>query len=283
VTKTESQGVLIGVSLLALVVLADYLTGTEISFSIFYVAPIARVAWLAGRRWGVGFAAVSALLWYAADRAGGVDASYFLIPVWNAFARMGLFVLTVEAAVRLRTSLDRERRLARIDPLTGLANWRVFQEVAVQELERGRRYRHVVSLAYIDVDNFKWVNDNRGHDRGDVLLGALGQLLRTKLRRTDLAARLGGDEFAVLKPETGAKAATLALEKVRGDLKQMSKRESLPISLSIGIVEFERFSGDVSAMLKAADEVMYRVKSQGKDAVQTLVLRDDKSATASAT
>jgi diguanylate cyclase (GGDEF)-like protein len=279
VTTTEIKGVIRGVALILLVALADYLTGSEISFSIFYIAPIARVAWLAGRRWGVVFAILSSLLWYAADRAAGLQASHFLIPVWNAFARMGLFLMTVEAAVRLRSSLDRERSLARVDPLTGLANARVFRESVERELARSKRYRHVVSLAYIDVDNFKWVNDNRGHQGGDNLLTQLGELLRGKLRGTDTVARLGGDEFAVLMPETKADTATLALEKVRASLRLLAKQEALPVTLSIGVVEFERFPGDADAMLHAADELMYRAKSTGKDAIQARVFRDSASIT----
>lgn len=275
-TGPEIKGVSRGAVLILLVVLADYLTGTEISFSIFYVAPIARVAWLAGRRWGMLFAALAALLWFAADRADGTTTSHFLIPVWNAFARMGLFVMTVEAAVRLRGALDRERSMARIDPLTGLPNGRVFRELALKELERARRYEHVVSLAYIDVDNFKWVNDNRGHQGGDQLLAALGELLRGKLRRTDVVARLGGDEFAVLMPETGAQAAKLALQKVRDGVRQLAERDGLPISLSIGVVEFARFGLDVEGMLHVADELMYRAKGEGKDAVHTHVFGVDE-------
>jgi diguanylate cyclase (GGDEF)-like protein len=274
VTRPEIKGVVRGAVLILLVVLADYFTGAEISFSIFYIAPIARVAWLAGRRWGVLFAAVAALLWYTADRAAGHDTSHFLIPVWNAFARMGLFLLTVEAAVRLRLSLDRERAHARVDPLTGLANGRVFREQIAQEVARAQRYGHALALAYLDVDNFKWVNDNRGHQRGDTLLGELGELLRVKLRRTDTAARLGGDEFAVLMPETGAEAARLALEKVRSGLKQLAERDAMPVSLSIGVVEFARFSQGADAMLHVADELMYRAKSGGKDTIQATVFRE---------
>lgn len=276
-TKKEQKGVALGVVLIFIVVLLDYLTGTEISFSIFYIAPIARVAWLAGRRWGVIFAGVAALLWYLADQAAGHEASHFLIPVWNGFVRMGLFLVTVEAAVRLHASLDRERALARIDPLTGLVNGRVFREVVAHELERAARYGHVVSIAYIDVDNFKWVNDNCGHQRGDALLGDLGPLLRSKLRRADTVARLGGDEFAVLMPETGAEAASVALEKVREALKRLAEREGLPVTLSVGVVEFARFPRDVDAVLHVADELMYRAKSEGKDRIHVLVHRGSQA------
>lgn len=264
----KPRGILTGVLLLAVVVALDHLTGIEISFSIFYVAPIARVAWLAGRRWGVFFALLGATLWFAADQIGGHVTSHPLIPVWNAFARMVLFLVTVEAVTRLHASLQRERELARLDPLTRLPNARSFREFAESELRRAKRYGRSFSVAYIDVDNFKWVNDQLGHKAGDRVLERVASLLRKELRHNDYVARLGGDEFAVLMPETPLPNARIALDKILQASRNLAKEEGWPISFSIGVVGYETPPETVDDMVRAADELMYEVKRGGKDGVR---------------
>ncbi|HTC77354.1 MAG TPA: diguanylate cyclase, partial [Terriglobales bacterium] len=107
---------------------------------------------------------------------------------------------------QLAAALAAEKELSRSDPLTGLPNRRAFYEVALAEADRARRYRHPLSLAYLDVDNFKQVNDDYGHDAGDELLVRVAEVLRRNLRNNDIVARLGGDEFAMLLPETPASA-----------------------------------------------------------------------------
>lgn len=271
--RTEQErgsfGVLASLLAIAIVVALDYLTGIEISFAIFYVAPIAYVTWHAGRRFGIGFALMSAAAWYTVDRMGGNTATHFLIPVWNAIARMGLFLLTVEAMARLRASLFEARRLARSDPVTSLPNGRAFREVVTLELDRVRRYPAAFSVAYVDVDNFKGVNDTLGHDSGDRLLAEVGRTLRTNLRASDTPARLGGDEFAILMPHTALDAARATIGKLETQLAATTKRHGWPVSFSIGLACFETPPGDVDELLRSADRLMYEVKHTGKNAIKS--------------
>lgn len=268
--RRSTESLVIGLALVCVVVALDFLTGTEISFSIFYVAPIARVAWYSGRRWGFAFATLSAVAWFAADQLGGHIASHPLIAVWNGLARMLLFALTVYVAATLHSALERERALARLDQLTSLNNSRAFRETAAKEIERLERYGDAFSLAYLDVDNFKQVNDEFGHQAGDKVLTHVGQTLQEKLRRTDYPARLGGDEFAVLMPKTRLEPARSAIDKVLSELDGIAKEHGWPISFSVGLVCFEEPPRHVDEMVQVADAVMYEVKRGTKAAVRTL-------------
>ena len=118
-------------------------------------------------------------------------------------------------AAAQRDWLRRERAISRTDGLTGLLNGRGFYEAAAVELARSSRYRHPLTLAYVDLDDFKEINDRLGHARGDAVLVAVAHALRRACRSTDLVGRLGGDEFVVLFPETDRDAAEAALVKLR--------------------------------------------------------------------
>ena len=117
------------------------------------------------------------------------------------------FLVLTQIACALKGAIRHQAELARTDDLTGLANRRHFFELSEAEIQRARRYAHPFSLAYIDFDHFKEVNDSRGHAEGDRLLRAATHTILDNIRSTDVMARTGGDEFAVLMPETGPEAA----------------------------------------------------------------------------
>ena len=131
--------------------------------------------------------------------------------VWvgNSVAHMAAFATIIALLSSLRRSHAAERRLARTDPLTGIANPRSFVEAANAELERQLRFQRPLTVAYLDLDNFKTVNDRFGHRTGDEVLSAVARALRESTRATDHLARLGGDEFAVLMPETERRHVSL--------------------------------------------------------------------------
>jgi diguanylate cyclase (GGDEF)-like protein len=147
-------------------------------------------------------------------------------------------LITVVVLAAFRDALTRETNFARKDPLTGLTNGRFFRRLLRGELERSRRYAHVLSLAYIDLDNFKSVNDRMGHAAGDALLKEVGELLRTSSRSTDTAARLAGDEFALLMPETGQDVAIVAVERLRDRLQDHMRTGGWDVTSSIGLVTY---------------------------------------------
>jgi diguanylate cyclase (GGDEF)-like protein/PAS domain S-box-containing protein len=173
---------------------------------------------------------------------------------------------------QLNQALQREKELARTDSLTGLANRRAFSEAAEMERARAARYGRPVTLAYVDLDNFKHVNDTLGHSVGDELLAAVARVLRENLRFTDTAGRLGGDEFAILLPETNANAAESALQKLRQILLRTMKARKWPVTFSIGAATFLDNATSVEEMVRFADELMYTVKKTGKNKIIVVII-----------
>lgn len=151
------------------------------------------------------------------------------------------------------------------DKLTDILNSRGFYTELTNELLRSVRYRHPFSLAYIDVDNFKSINDSKGHAEGDKLLIEVAQCLKVSLRITDSVARLGGDEFACLFPETGQKASKSAFAKASKALDRRMKCYHWPVSFSVGLVTFERIPTDIKEAMRIADDLMYTVKNADKN------------------
>ncbi len=155
--------------------------------------------------------------------------------------------------------------MAHTDVLTGLANNRAFYEQVDHEAERSRRYRHPLTIAYFDLDNFKTVNDQHGHDTGDAVLRMVGQVLKERVRKTDIVARLGGDEFADLFPETDYEEARSLTQNIRPHLLDAMKQNKWPVTFSIGTLVFSKPLDSTREMIKAADNLMYRVKKGGKN------------------
>lgn len=185
-------------------------------------------------------------------------------------------VLTEEALKvseeKLQAALEKEKNMARVDFLTQIANRRTFYEAVADEAKRSRRYARPMTLVYIDVDNFKQVNDVHGHETGDQLLKMIGQTIRASIRATDMVARLGGDEFAMLLPETSSEAAGVVMAKVQPRLQKAAEEKEWPVTFSVGMVTFSTPLESVDEMIKRADELMYEVKRTGKSALVAQVV-----------
>ncbi len=244
----------------------DLLTGPNVSFSIFYLAPIAVVALRFGRGPGWVAALLGALTWFGADRIGGRDGIGGLVPLWNGLVRLGLFVIVATLLVAVRELLDAQRREARIDALTGVLNPRGFREVAEIELERAVRTGRPVSLAYIDLDHFKRLNDARGHSTGDEALRRIGQTLRDCVRGHDLVGRVGGDEFVVLFPETDSIDVRSAIRRTRMRLRVTCVE--FDIDASLGVVTFDAAPANLDTALRRADGLMYEAKGAARGSVR---------------
>src|SRR5580658_5955608 len=172
-----------------------------------------------------------------------------------------------ESESRLKSLLAKEQELARIDPLTTVPNRRAFYEALDKERVRSRRYRRPFTIAYVDLDNFKKVNDSLGHAVGDELLVQVALGLRSNLRASDFVGRLGGDEFGVLLPETDAAGAKHALSKLRLRLLEEMKAHSWHVTFSIGAATFLDPPDSLDVIIRMADETMYAIKAHGKDDV----------------
>ena len=262
-----------GLVLVAAVGLVDYVTGYEIALSLFYLLPIAFVTWSAGRTAGIALSLLGSGVWITADVAAGHTYSHPAIHVWNTGIRLGFFLAVTLLVSSLRMALREAQTMARTDHLTGAVNARVFEEALDTEIERSRRYGRAFSVAYLDLDDFKAVNDRFGHAAGDRLLRALVDSIRPRLRRSDVIARLGGDEFAILFPETGADAARGVIEKIRGALDQDLRRDGREVTLSCGVITCERPPASGETIVKMADDLMYDAKRAGKNDVHYSIHR----------
>jgi diguanylate cyclase (GGDEF)-like protein len=260
--------VLAGFVLTGLIGIVDFLTGYELSFSLFYVLPVTIVTWFTSQRLGLVTSLVGAFVWLGADLATGHSYSHPLIPIWNTLIRLAFFVIITLLLSALRRATEREREFARVDNLTGAANARFFYDLAEMEIDRFQRYKHPFTMAYIDLDNFKTVNDQFGHLEGDQVLRTVASSIRKYLRKTDVVARLGGDEFALLFPETNENSARFALSKIQDSLLEEMRLGNWPITFSIGVLTCTIAPHTTEELVRMADELMYSVKHDRKNAIK---------------
>lgn len=182
----------------------------------------------------------------------------------------------VELQVRLRSAL-RVRELitllaqrAQLDGLTGLWNRHFFDCTLKQSLARAERYQHALSLAMLDIDHFKAINDMYGHPAGDLVLGCVARTMQRECRGTDSACRYGGEEFAIIMPDTDAPEAQLVCERIRAAIERMDwpTAPGLRVTLSAGVVGAKSPRGQSpEGWVKEADRCLYVAKHQGRNRV----------------
>lgn len=254
---------ILAVLTIAIIGYVDLVTSPDIALSIFYLLPVSVLAWHGGWKAARLVVLASTIVWMLAEAATGRVYPNQAVLYWNTAVRAAFFVIVGYTLSQLRRSVDEEQRLARTDSLTGVANSRSFLELAGHEVARQRRYHQPLSIAFLDCDNFKDVNDRHGHAAGDDLLRRIALGIHASLREVDIVARLGGDEFAVLLPESDAHAAETVCIKVREALRLAVAQYD--VTFSIGLVTFLTPPHDVEALLHAADGAMYEAKNTGKN------------------
>jgi len=254
-----------GLLLVALVGYLDYVTGFEISLSFLYLIPVALATWYVNSTAGYVVTFVSVLTFILSNWAAGEYYSQEIIRYWNGFTRMVVFVMSIWLLQEFKRALAHERMLSQTDYLTGIANNREFYQQANAELQRANRSSRPISLAYIDLDGFKEINDRLGHRAGDALLRTVAQVFQATIRKTDTLARLGGDEFAILLPATGQAGARCIMQRLqRAFLKRMGESQ-IHVTLSAGVITFANLPDSVDEMIHQADALMYRAKTGGKN------------------
>jgi diguanylate cyclase (GGDEF)-like protein len=264
----KANWAVIGIVLIAVVAELDILTGYELSFSLFYLLPIALVAWYGGRRAALAACILSAAAWLLAEVIAGQRYSQPLIFVWNAAMRFGFFVIVAWLLTTLKRELERERQLSRSDYLTGAASPGFFYDLLKLEIDRCTRNQRPFTLAYIDLDNFKSINDQFGHSTGDQLLREVVACARQRLRKTDIVARLGGDELAVLLPETNQQGAPVVISSLQEALLSEMSLHNWPVTFSIGAMTFPAAPATPNEVIGMVDALMYTVKNSGKNSIR---------------
>ncbi|HET7035027.1 MAG TPA: GGDEF domain-containing protein [Thermomicrobiaceae bacterium] len=238
----------------------QYFAGTEAAAGFLCFIPIGLVTWRLGRRVGIVISIFAAGCWLTSSLAAGGGVKPVLL-AWNGAARLITFLVVTYLIDELHHRLDETRAVAEQDFLTGIANARAFDHAMQDELLRAHRTGRPFTLAYLDLDNFKRINDRYGHREGDRVLYVVAHALRDCLRQVDTVARLGGDEFSILLVETDAAGARIAMRRVQLALRQLPFK----VTFSLGAVTFNTAPGSVEEMMRLADDAMYAVKRAGKD------------------
>lgn len=268
----------ISLALVLLIGVIDYLAGPDISLLVFFLLPIFVAVWFVGKKAGVTVAVLSGAVWTAIALATSHQYSHPAIPYWNIVSKFAFLMVFAQILAALKNVLEHERELARTDHLTGVANRRYFFEVSDMEIKRARRHERPFSIAYMDIDEFKPINDRYGHSAGDSLLQTISMTLKSNVRDIDVVARLGGDEFAVLMPETDGESAHLVVERIQESLMDVVRKNRWPITFSIGVATWTVPPQTVDEMIKHADMLMYSVKSSGKNRVRHEIFGAQKTA-----
>jgi diguanylate cyclase (GGDEF)-like protein len=265
-----------GLILVSAIGVLRYLTGPELALSLFYLFPIGLASWYVGRWSGVLMSFASAVSWLIADLMMLNSFSKSLIPYVNESFRLIVFLIFTYISSRLKASLDNHRQLARTDHLTGIYNRRAFFDLANLELNKASRYRTPLSVLYLDIDNFKQINDRYGHHVGDQLLRLVAKTIKDHVRAIDVTARFGGDEFGILLAETASGPASMVARKLQVQLIELMQHNGWPVTFSTGIVTFEIIPASVDEMLEAVDAQMYLAKKQGKNRTRHKTVAHDK-------
>lgn len=264
---SETQITIFALLLVALFGVLDHLAGYDVSFLLLYLIPVVIATWYAGKETGLTVALVASLAALWGDLGTWPYSRHYLVVIWSVISRFGSFLVVATLVDMLRVRLEFERQLARVDALTGSLNRRAFTEQLQYNLDLAAREKLPFTLAYIDVDDFKNVNDTHGHHGGDRVLRIIASILKEFSRRTDLVTRLGGDEFAVLFPDTSQEGAEKIIAKAKKSLEAAFHDTEPTVTCSIGVITFTSAPASAAEALKTADLLMYEVKRTGKNAV----------------
>ena len=182
----------------------------------------------------------------------------------RAEARLASFAELVAVAIANAEALDTLSRDATTDALSGIANRRMYAARLDEEIDRARRYRRELSLVIIDIDRFKEINDQHGHQTGDVVLAEAARRLASEARNGELVARIGGEEFGWIMPETDEGGARVAADRARRAFEAEPFGEIGMLTLSAGVSSL-RTADDASALIARADAALYAAKAAGRN------------------
>jgi diguanylate cyclase (GGDEF)-like protein len=271
ILEQQPKSVLIveGLVLWVLVGVGDYYVTHRLllEFSVFFLVPVSFFSWFIGRNAGLLISVLSAAAVLAANLTSYAYAEYPRVGAWNALIWLGFFLIVAAIVRELRVFQVRLQRLSRVDSLTGVSNRMAFYEFAEAEKSRARRDNLPLTIAYVDVDHFKEINDKLGHVVGDKVLVTAAQTMLTHIRQTDAVARIGGDEFALVLPNTRQESAKILLDKLSVMLMAKMKEKRWQVTFSIGAVTFRPPPQSLEQMIEHADRTMYIIKTTGRNGI----------------
>jgi diguanylate cyclase (GGDEF)-like protein len=249
----------------AVIGIIDYLIGPGISLAILYLAPTGLATWYIGRKAGMAVALLSAIVGRATDVIDGVITVHPWLTAWNVFVHLGFMVIIVSLVTHQKSFLRIEQQLARTDSLTGIFNRGEFIDRLQYVFNIANREHWSVTLAYIDIDDFKHINDEKGHAEGDNVLRRVAAQLVASVRHTDIVARVGGDEFAVALPHADRTAVEIFIQQLLSALSEAICEST--VTCSIGCLTFPPPPPNAERALKETDLLMYQIKKHGKSNV----------------
>ncbi|PLY01948.1 MAG: hypothetical protein C0623_04755 [Desulfuromonas sp.] len=238
----------------------DQYAPKEMTHSFMYLLPISFVSWFCNRIYGIALSVLCTAIWAMNNIHPEV-----IITVWNILSTFVFFSMLVFLLNKTRELFENEKALSRTDTLTGAINLRAFKEMVEHEMLRSEREGLTYTIAYIDLDDFKQINDTYGHSAGDQLLKSIVGTISQNLRKTDILGRLGGDEFAIFLPATDRSSVETVMQKIHIKLAELVDSLSYRTSISAGAIICEAGTHSFDQLISVADNLMYQVKSSGKN------------------
>lgn len=252
---------------IAAVGVLDYLTGVELRVFPLYFPPLAFGAWWLSRSFTLFLVLLATVTWLVANVLHDPDAAPAATWAFNTGAQLTAFAIPGVLISELRRMLRDERARSQRDPLTGLYNSRALRDRTATVLAYARRHRLPVTIAYLDLDNFKSVNDQFGHETGDAALNVVADTLRRHSRASDVVARVGGDEFVLVLLDLCDERARVVLERMRVQVGATMVERGWSVTASIGALCFTEPPQNDRDLMREADAAMYRAKRDGKDRI----------------
>jgi diguanylate cyclase (GGDEF)-like protein len=241
----------------------DYLTRHQTPISLFYALAIVATAWFSWPAASAGAAMLSGICMAAVTAAFAgphTSATATSMPAQSAF-----FLAFAAILMAFKYLQDQLGRMSTIDPLTELVNSRHFLAIGSVEIERSQRYKHPFSIIYIDIDDFKDINETVGHGAGNELLREIARTIKAMIRRTDTVARLGGDDFALLMPETGESAVKAVVARIQAKAADIKAPHAKKVTFSFGVITAAGHGGAFDEMVRMAHTLMREAKGHGKN------------------
>ncbi|MFB2836232.1 GGDEF domain-containing protein [Floridanema evergladense] len=267
--ENKSRSFVIGLSILLVILISfiDYVVSPDIA-SVFFLLPVALVSWCVSEKFGILISFICATAWFLIHLLKGEVVSPNYLPYWNAFIRLAFYLTVNYLFAELHNARKRESKLARTDEITGVANRKLFVELASMELKKSRRYGHPFTITYIDLDNFKNINDYGGYKVGDHVLQVVAQTIKHTVRETDIVARIGGDEFIIFLPGLAYEPAQIVINRVRNILSETMEKNVWPVTFSIGAITYINPPETVDEIIEKADYLMYIIKNKSKNVIE---------------